>query len=62
MQRVEDDLTGYDVWKTRLPEESKPVAVCDFCLRELYEGDVAYQIDGDTMCEDCLKKEYRRIL
>lgn len=55
-------IPGYDEWKTRLPEEPKPKAFCDFCERPLYEGEYIYVLDGESLCLECLNDSYRRML
>ena len=34
------------------PPEEKPVAHCDFCDGEIYEGEAVYRIDGELIHED----------
>ncbi len=36
------------------PPEDTPVAYCDYCGGEIYEGEVVYNIDGRLIHEDCL--------
>lgn len=55
-------ISKYDDWKTSLPDEPEPIAFCDSCGAELYEGDYLYMINGEKLCEDCLNDEYRRVL
>lgn len=33
---------------------------CDYCKGEIYEGDVYYDIDGKSICPDCLGRFSRR--
>lgn len=33
---------------------------CDYCGGDC--GDEFYEIDGDDVCEDCLKEHFRRIV
>ena len=35
-------ISKYDDWKTSLPDEPEPIAFCDSCGAELYEGDYLY--------------------
>ena len=35
------------------------VHYCDNCEEEL--GDEIYDVDGEELCEDCLKERFRRI-
>lgn len=55
-------IPGYDDQKTQLPDEPDPKAYCDCCRCGLYEGDYLYTVNGETLCEDCLNDEYRRML
>lgn len=57
-----ESISKYDDWKTGLPDEPEPIAFCDSCGAELYEGDYLYTINGEKLCEDCLNDEYRRVL
>lgn len=54
-------IPGYDEWKIT-PPESLPVARCDNCGCELWEGDWVFEVDGEKLCEDCVKNDYGRIL
>lgn len=56
-----EQIQGYDQWKTTPPEQN-PVAKCDSCGCDLYEGDYLYTIDEEQLCEECLKDGYRRML
>lgn len=60
-----------ELYQQHLEEEeaSRNYIKCDYCggkiYREdsIYEGDVYYQIDGETVCEDCIRrflKKYKR--
>lgn len=40
------------------PNRNVPVYYCDKCECEI-DGDV-YDVDGEEMCEDCLKEMFRR--
>lgn len=55
-----EHLPNYDSWKTTPPEE-KPVAKCDICGCDLYEGDYLTDIQGEKWCDDCLA-DVRRVL
>lgn len=56
-----EQMQGYDEWKTTIPEPD-PVTKCDSCGCDLYEGDYLYTVNGEQLCEECLKDGYRRIL
>ena len=36
------------------PPEDKPIAYCDYCGGEIYEGETVYTVDGQLIHEDCL--------
>lgn len=57
-----EQIQSYDEWKTSPPEEPEPAERCDRCGDPLYEGDYLYTIDGERLCEECLKDGYRRML
>ena len=35
------------------PIEPKPVMYCPWCGESMYEGEYAYTIDGEEVCEAC---------
>jgi hypothetical protein len=35
-------------------EEPAPVAECAWCKEPIYEGDEYYDINGDTICTECI--------
>ena len=45
---------SYNGWSAEL---GKCLAVCARCGELLYEEDEAFEIDGKTVCEDCVLKE-----
>ena len=54
-------IPGYDEWKT-IPPEYEPVARCDSCGCDLWEGDLVFEVYGKMFCEECMKNGYGRIL
>lgn len=56
-------MQGYDEWKTA-SEADRPRAdkYCSACDAPLYEGDSFYLIEGETLCEECLKYMYRKVV
>lgn len=56
-----EHIAGYDEWKTE-PPELDPVGRCDCCGCDLWEGDGLWTIDGELLCDECVKDNYRRIL
>ena len=43
---------------SRCPNKNVPVYYCDECGEEM---DEVYE-DGDELCEECLKKRYRKVV
>lgn len=48
---------GLPCWGTACPNYQVLVLVCDRCHDEV---DELYEVDGEDLCEDCLKKEFRK--
>ncbi len=42
-----------------VPQEDKIFGYCDCCKEDIFEGETIYEIDGETIHEDCLL-EYAR--
>ena len=36
------------------PKDEPALFFCDECNGDIYEGDEIYNIDGDTICTECL--------
>ena len=49
---------GYPCLGSSCPNRRVPVHYCDRCDGELEE---IYDVDGEELCEDCLKDMFRRI-
>lgn len=56
-----EHIEGYDEWKTTQPEPSI-VGRCDCCGCDLWHGDGLHDINGEHLCDECVKDNYRRIL
>lgn len=41
------------------PNRNVKVIYCDKCGEEI-DPDNVYEVDGDDLCEDCLKKKFRK--
>ena len=41
------------------PPEDRVFAMCDYCGREIYEGEEYYEIEGDRIHEDCFDEYIR---
>lgn len=53
---------NYDIWKahqTRIEEEEERLPRCHRC-NERITDDYLYHIDGEILCEECMKEEYRK--
>lgn len=42
------------------PPEPKPVLHCAGCGDGIYEGEEYYEIDGKTLCLNCMEMRYQR--
>lgn len=41
----------------------EPVAACcDMCGGEIYKGEEYYQINGESVCDDCVERYARSVL
>lgn len=49
---------GYPCLGYSCPNRNVPVHYCDKCGSEIEE---IYDVDGEELCEDCLKELFRRI-
>lgn len=50
-------VPGYPCLGSSCPNRNVPVYYCDKCGDEL---DEVYDVDGEELCEDCLKERFRR--
>ena len=51
-------VPGYPCIGSSCPNRNVPIYYCDKCGCEI-DGDV-YEVDGEELCEDCLKDMFRR--
>ena len=51
-------VPGYPCLGSSCPNRNVQVYYCDECGREI-DGDV-YEVDGEELCEDCLKEMFWR--
>ena len=63
MTRYEDRccdcaVPGYPCLGSSCPNRNVPVYYCDKCGEEI-DGDI-YDVDGEELCEECLKDMFRR--
>lgn len=62
MKRIEDHccdcaVPGYPCQGPRCPRRNVEVHYCDKCGEEL---DEIYEVDGEELCEECLKDKFRK--
>ncbi|MGL5676818.1 MAG: hypothetical protein ACRDDX_10425 [Cellulosilyticaceae bacterium] len=41
-------------------DEPTPLLICDGCCADIYLGESYYKIDGENICDDCLKEYMKR--
>ena len=51
-------VPGYPCRGSFCPNRNVPVYYCDKCGEEI-EDDI-YEVDGEELCEECLKEMFRR--
>ena len=56
---VDCAVPGYPCIGSLCPHTNVPVYYCDNCEYEI-EDDV-YEVDGEELCEDCLKERFKKI-
>lgn len=49
---------GYPCLGPSCPETRVPVYYCDKCGEEIYDD--VYDVDGEDLCEECLKDKFRK--
>ena len=50
---------SYPCLGSSCPHRQVPVECCDCCEEPFYENAV-YEVDGEILCENCLKEKFRR--
>ena len=50
-------VPGYPCRGSSCPNRNVPIHYCDKCNEEIEE---IYDVDGEELCEDCLKDMFRR--
>ena len=57
MNDLENRMVMDSQWENSPFEYHEPakLAACIVCRCGIYEGDTAFDIDGDIICEDCIK-------
>lgn len=54
-----DPLDDFDRLDRKQAEHEARLPVCDECKERIHEEDY-YDIDGEILCEECMKRRYRR--
>ena len=57
--RSGDPLDDFHRWDREQEEALKRLPVCMKCRRRIQDDDL-YDIDGEILCECCMKVKYRR--
>lgn len=55
-------VDNYELWRMnedRLQAELETLPTCDYC-GEYIQDDYYYEILGDNICEECLKRNFRK--
>ena len=55
-------IDNYGLWEAHEREQEKALEKlpeCDYC-GEAIQDDFYFDINGDIVCEECLKKEFRK--
>ena len=53
-------VPGYPCRGSYCPNRHVPVHYCDKCRYEIEGDDGIYDVDGEELCEECLKDMFRR--
>ena len=66
MKRIKNDccscaVPGYPCMGTSCPLRNAEYYYCDKCGEEI-DPDEIYEVDGEDYCEECLKKEFRKVV
>jgi hypothetical protein len=54
-------VPGYPCRGAQCPNTRVEVYYCDECGEEIPDDDL-YEVDGDDLCEECLKKRFRKVI
>lgn len=56
---VPDNYDAFVAHQTEQDRKEEELPRCDYCNKRIND-DYVYDIDGDIICEDCLRKHYRQ--
>lgn len=59
MYRTDDPLADYDRYCDEQERELDKLPKCDYC-NEPITDDFYFEINGDIICEECLKDNFRK--
>lgn len=57
--RSGDPLDDFHRWDREQEEALKKLPICHKCRRRIQDDDL-YDIEGEVLCESCMKDKYRR--
>jgi formylmethanofuran dehydrogenase subunit E len=57
--RLRDPLDDFDRIDQELARREARLPACDECSHRIYD-DYYFEIDGEILCEECMKRRYRR--
>jgi formylmethanofuran dehydrogenase subunit E len=56
---TDDAERDFDRWDMEQAKREARLPVCDKCGERIHDDDY-YDVEGDILCEDCMKEKYRR--
>lgn len=59
MFRTDDPIADFDRYDAEQEKRRDELPECDYCGERITD-DYYYVINGDVICEDCLKKHFRQ--
>lgn len=55
----DDPIRDFELWDAEQSKQIEKLPKCRIC-NEPIQDDYLFEIDGELICEDCLKNEYRQ--
>ena len=59
MYRTDDPIADFHRWDADQQKHLHSLPLCDKCCEPI-QDDICYEIDGEILCEDCMKDRYER--
>lgn len=56
---VPDNYDMFSSHQAEMDSKEEKLPICDYCGKRIND-DYVYDIDGDIVCEDCLRKHHRK--